>query len=177
MLSIIIIFLLLIGCIVGLRRGFILQAIHLVGWIIAFIVAFIYYDDLASRLTLWIPYPTIGENTALQVLLDAVNAEAAFYNGVAFFLIFIAVKIILQIIGSMLTFVTNIPVLRQLNLWLGGILGFLETYLFIFILLYMAALIPIEQVQDYIEGSWVAKGIVNNTPVFSQQIYELFFRK
>lgn len=177
MLSTILLFLLIIGCIVGLRRGFILQAIHLVGWIVAFIVAFIYYDDLASRLTLWIPYPAIGENTELQVLLDALNAETAFYNGIAFFIIFMAVKIVLQIIGSMLTFVTNIPVLKQLNLWLGGILGFLETYLIIFIILYMAALIPMEVVQNYIEGSWVAKGIINNTPVFSGQIYDLFFNK
>lgn len=175
MLNILLIFILFIGLTVGLKRGFILQAIHFISWFIAFFVAAMYYKDLAIRLNLWIPYPTLGDNTALQILLDSVNAEAAFYYGISFFIIFIAVKIVLQIIGSMLDFVANIPIIRPLNLWAGGILGFIETYLIVFVLLYMAALLPIEQVQTAIEQSSIAKGIVNNTPIFSQQIYNMFF--
>ena len=132
MLSLILIFILLIGLIVGLKRGFILQVIHLVSWFIAFFVAAMYYKDLALRLTLWIPYPTLGENPILQILLDAVNAEQAFYYGISFIIIFFGVKIILQIIGSMLDFLSHIPIIRQLNLLAGGLLGFLETYLIVF---------------------------------------------
>ncbi|MFS8631063.1 MAG: CvpA family protein, partial [Bacillales bacterium] len=47
MLSLAIIIILIFGFLVGLKRGFILQVIHLTGSIIAFLVAYIKYDDLA----------------------------------------------------------------------------------------------------------------------------------
>ncbi|MCU9614148.1 CvpA family protein [Caldibacillus lycopersici] len=175
MLTIILIILLIIGFIVGLRRGFILQLIHLTSYFIAFILAASFYKELALRLTLWIPYPTFGDQDTIQSLLNVVNAEEAYYNGIAFFVIFFAVKIILQIIGSMLDFVASIPIIKQLNVWAGGILGFLEIYLMIFILLYLASLLPIEQVQTTIDQSALAKGIIKNTPLFSQQLQEMWF--
>lgn len=175
MLNIVILIILMIGFIVGLKRGFILELIHLTSYFIAFILAAAFYKDLAAHLTLWIPYPQFGDSDALQALLDTVNAETAYYNGISFFVIFFAVKIILQIVGSALDFVANIPILKQLNIWAGGILGFVETYLIIFIVLYIAALLPIEQVQNIIDGSSIAKGIIENTPVFSNQIHDMWF--
>ena len=56
--------------------------------------------------------------------MENVNLEDAYYRAIAFVVIFFAVKIILQIIGSMLDFIAQIPVLKQLNVWAGGILGF-----------------------------------------------------
>ncbi|WP_033828242.1 CvpA family protein [Bacillus andreraoultii] len=175
MLSLILLFFLFIGFIVGLKRGFILQVIHLTSFFIAFIIAMMYYKDLALRLTLWIPYPTIGDSETLKLLLGAMNAEEAFYRGISFFLIFIAVKIVLQIIGSMLDFVANIPIIKQLNIWAGGILGFLEVYLIIFLILYIIALFPINNVQTWIDQSAVAKGIIQHTPILSKQIYNMWF--
>ena len=73
--------------------------------------------------------------------MENVNLEDAYYRAIAFVVIFFAVKIILQIIGSMLDFIAQIPVLKQLNVWAGGLLGFLEVYLIIFIVLFIGALI------------------------------------
>ncbi|MFC4801027.1 CvpA family protein [Neobacillus sp. GCM10023253] len=170
MLDLVIILFLIIGFFVGLKRGFILQLVHLTGFIIAYIAAYIYYDDLAPKLTLWIPYPNLGEDTALKIITDAANMETAFYRAIAFVIIFFAVKVIMQIIGSMFDFIAHLPVLRLLNVWAGGILGFLEVYLIIFIVLYIGALLPIEIFQNMLDGSFMAKAIVNYTPVLSQQI-------
>lgn len=175
MFSMILFFLFFMGFIIGLKRGFILQAIHLTSFFIAFFIAVMYYKDLAVRLTLWIPYPTISDNDTLQLILGAVNAEQAFYRGIAFFIIFFAVKIVLQIIGSMLDFVARFPIIRQLNAWAGGILGFLEIYLISFLILYMMALIPIGKVQTWIDQSWVAKAVIEHTPILSQQLYQMWF--
>src|SRR5690554_1113143 len=175
MLSGIILILLIVGVIVGLRRGFILQLIHFVSFFVAFLVAALFHKQLAEHLTLWIPYPQIGNSEALQALLNTVNAEAAYYNGISFFIIFFAVKIILQIIGSALDFVASIPVLKQVNSWLGGILGLLEVYLILFVILYFADLLPIEQVQNAIDSSSIAKGIIEKTPIFSNQLKNMFF--
>ncbi len=176
MLSMIIVIILIIGFIVGLNRGFIMEILHLFGSIIAFILAALYYDDLASRITLWIPYPDFGDNPALQIFFDVINAEAAYYKGIAFVLIFIITKILLQILANMLDFLARIPVIRQLNVWAGGILGFIEVYLIIFILLYIGALLPIDSIQTAIEGSILAKGIIEKTPIVSGQIKELWLK-
>lgn len=174
MLDLAVLAILVIGFIVGLKRGFILQSIHLAGFIVAFIVAYIYYEQLAPKLTLWIPYPNLGSNTTLHLIFENANLETAYYRAIAFAAIFFAVKILLQIIGSMLDFVANLPILHQLNVWAGGLLGLVEVYLVMFIILYIAALLPIQAIQDPLNDSILAENIIKNTPVFSQQIKQLW---
>ncbi|MEH7116576.1 CvpA family protein [Neobacillus vireti] len=174
MLGLAIIIFLIFGFFVGLKRGFILQLVHLIGFIIAYVAATSYYEELSTKLILWIPYPNFGDAAGLKVLTGSTDMESAFYRAVAFVIIFFAVKVLFQIIGSMLDFIAHLPVLRQLNVLAGGILGFCEVYLIIFILLYIAALIPIDFVQDTLDHSSVAKAIVNHTPILSQQIKSLW---
>lgn len=174
MLDLAVLAILIMGFIVGLKRGFILQSIHLVGFIIAFIVAYIYYDQLAPKLTLWIPYPNLGSNNTLNFIFENADLESAYYRAIAFAAIFFAVKILLQIIGSMLDFVAHLPILRQLNVWAGGLLGLVEVYLILFIVLYIAALLPIQAIQTPLNDSILAENIVINTPILSQQVKQLW---
>lgn len=170
MLDLAIIIILIFGFLIGFKRGFILQAIHMAGFIIAFIIAYMNYDSLAPNLTLWIPYPSFDNDATLNYLFDNENMEGAYYKVIAFVIIFFAAKIILQIIGSMLDFVAHLPVLKALNIWAGGLLGFIEVYLIIFILLYIAALLPIAAIQGPLGDSVFAKLIVEHTPYFSRLI-------
>ncbi|WP_026581835.1 CvpA family protein [Bacillus sp. J33] len=174
MLDLAIIIILIFGFFIGLKRGFILQLIHLTGFIIAFIVARMYYEELAPKLTLWVPYPDFSSDSAIQTLFGNANLEDAYYRAIAFVVIFFAVKILLQIIGSMLDFVAHLPILKQLNVWAGGILGFIEVYLIMFILLYIAALVPIEVLQGPINNSLMAELMVKNTPILSDQLQDMW---
>ncbi|MBU5212506.1 CvpA family protein [Heyndrickxia oleronia] len=172
MINLVILLILVIGFFVGLKRGFILQLIHITGFIIAFIIAYMYFKDLAPHLKLWIPYPALDDNNSIVMLLKGMNLETAYYRAIAFAIIFFAVKIILHIIGSALDFVARLPIIKPLNIWAGGILGFVEVYLIIFILLYIAALLPIDSIQTSLDQSFIAKGIIKNTPFLSKQIEE-----
>jgi uncharacterized membrane protein required for colicin V production len=174
MLDLAVLIILCFGFLIGLRRGFILQLIHLTGFIIASIIAYLYYDQLAPKLILWVPYPNLSTNLTLPSVFDNVNLEDAYYRAIAFVVIFFAVKILLQIIGSMLDFVAQIPVLKQLNIWAGGVLGFIEVYLITFILLFIAALLPIESIQGSLTDSILAEFIIKQTPILSQLIQDLW---
>lgn len=174
MLDLAVLIILCFGFLMGLRRGFILQLIHLTGFIIASIIAYLYYEQLAPRLTLWVPYPNLSTNLTLPSVFDNVNLEDAYYRAIAFVVIFFAVKILLQIIGSMLDFVAQIPVLKQLNIWAGGMLGFIEVYLIMFILLFIAALLPIESIQGSLTDSILAEFMIKQTPILSQLIQDLW---
>ncbi len=175
MLNLILFIILLMGFIIGLRRGFILQIVHLTGFVVAFIVAYLYVGDLAPKLKLWIPYPSVGESQPLAFLVENTDLESAYYRAIAFAMLFFATKIIMQIIGSMLDFLAHLPILKQVNGWAGGVLGFVEVYLIVFILLYIGVLFPIETVQSSINDSTFAKAILQHTPVFSGKIKDLWF--
>lgn len=175
MVDIILLLLLIFGFFIGLKRGFILQLFHLVGFIVAFILAVLYYDQLAAKLALWIPYPELSDESAWADFLQGLPLEIAFYNAIAFAIIFFAVKIVLQIIASMLDFVAELPILHSVNKLLGGILGFVEIYLIIFVILYILALTPLSTVQTWINDSGIAMFIVEHTPILSEKIKELWF--
>lgn len=174
MLNIIIILLLIAGFFIGVRRGFILQLIHLSGFIIAYVAAFMYYDDLAPKLKLWIPYPSSADQNSFFSFLNHMDLETTYYRAIAFVIIFIAIKIVMHIIGSMLDFLADLPILRTVNRWLGGVLGFVEIYLVIFILLYLGALTPFMGLGKAIDGSSAAHFIIENTPVFSEKIKNMW---
>ncbi|GIO21741.1 CvpA family protein [Oceanobacillus sp. J11TS1] len=175
MINLILIILLLFGVMMGLKRGFILQLFHLTGFIIAFLVAVMYYRPFAEKLSLYIPYPDLTGDGAWSEFLQNLPVEAAFYNAISFAVIFFAVKVILQIIASMLDFVAAIPVISFINKILGAVLGFVEVYLISFIILYILALAPIASVQEAIQGSSIAMRMVEHTPYFSELIFELWF--
>lgn len=175
MVNFILIILLLFGFLMGLRRGFILQVFHLVGFIIAFIVAALYYDNLAAKLPFWIPYPDLPSDSSWAVFLQSDPMETAFYNAISFAVIFFAVKILLQIIASMLDFVAELPVLHSINRLFGAVLGFVEVYLILFVILYILALTPLGNVQSWINDSFIAKLIIEHTPVLSGQLKDLWF--
>ena len=168
MISIIILLVLIFGFFMGLKRGFVLQLMHLVGFIIAFVVASLYFRKLASQLPYWIPYPDIGSDQIWAVFLNSMPLENAFYNAIAFAIIFFATKIILQIIASMLDF-------RSVNKILGAILGFVEVYFITFIILFVLALLPIESIQVKIKSSFLATLIVDHTPILSKAMESLWF--
>jgi len=175
MLSILIIAFLIFGLLMGLRRGFILQVLHLSGFIISFMIAALNYKKLSPKLSLWIPYPELSSDSTWVQILQSLPLETGFYNGIAFVLIFLASKIVLQIIASMLDFIAELPILNSLNRLLGAVLGFFEMYLIIFIFLYISVLIPLGFIQSAIEESSIALGILDKTPYFSGKIKDLWF--
>jgi len=174
MLDLLMIILFISGFFIGLKRGFILQFIHFTGFIIAFIVAKMYMADLAEKLVLWIPYPSFNSSAPIEMIFQDGNLEDAYYRGIAFVIVFFAVKIILQVIGSMLDFIAHLPILKQFNSMAGGILGFVEVFLIAFIILYFAALVPIEAIQNALHNSILAESMVKHTPILSQDIKELW---
>ncbi|SHG88072.1 CvpA family protein [Ornithinibacillus halophilus] len=175
MIDFILLVLFVLGLLIGLRRGLILQALHLIGFIISFIIASIYFDELAEKLYMWIPYPAMTDESLWAEFLQSLPIESAFYHGISFAIIFFISKIILQIIASMLDLVASLPILNSVNKILGAVLGFLEVYLLLFVFLYIAVLLPVGMVQEWINDSSIALFMLEKTPYFSGKIIDSWF--
>jgi uncharacterized membrane protein required for colicin V production len=131
--------------------------------------------DLASRLSLLITFPdNIQQQSVASFVFDSGTIEDAFYRMIAFAILFFATHIVLRLAGSVLTALTELPILRQLNKWGGGALGFVEVYIIVFILLYIGAVIPVSEIQTPIQQSSIAINIVQNTPYLSSAIQDLW---
>ncbi|QQK80993.1 CvpA family protein [Salicibibacter cibi] len=174
MLSLFILLILFAKFFVGLRRGLVLQFFHLVSFFGSMIVAFVFFSPFADYLRLWLPYPQFLDGSNGGMMIPAFSLESVYYNGIAFAILFFATRILLRMIASLLDFVRYLPIVRTLNNFLGGVLGFIEGYLVVFVLLLVAALIPVESVQDTIVGSTVARLIIEQTPFLSQWLPDIW---
>jgi uncharacterized membrane protein required for colicin V production len=173
MLDLIIVLLLACGFLLGLKRGLILQVVRLTGFIAAYIVAYLYYDDAAPVLKGIIPYPL--ETTAtMHAWLENVSVEDAFYRAIAFVLLFLVTKIVFTLIGHLLNMFAQIPVLKQVNSLGGAVLGFLEVYIILFIVIFAASLLPEQHVQTSLQDAVLPKFIVEDTPILSEKVKELW---
>ncbi|WP_100373706.1 CvpA family protein [Bacillus sp. FJAT-45037] len=176
MLSFILLLLLLMSFFIGRRRGLVLQVIHLIGFVVSLYVAYSYYQEVASYIQLWIPYPQFSSESTVGMIVNSFNGESVYYSGIAFAMLFFGTKILLHIVGSMLDFVAHLPILRSVNSLFGAIFCFIETYLILFILLFVAALLPVDFVQSQLQGSVVAQSMMNYTPFLSDWIKNLWIQ-
>lgn len=170
MFDLILLFLFLGGLITGFRRGLIVQLIHMTGFFIALIVAYLYYIPLSEKFVLWIPYPGVTAASKLSWTVEQLDLDQTFYRVLAFVIIFIVVKFVLQLIASMFDFLKFLPVLGFLSRFGGAILGFIEFYILIFLLLYLMAMLPLDFLQEMIGKSLLADMIFEHTPVISETV-------
>lgn len=174
MLTLVIMIILFIGIYSGVRRGLVLQFVYTLGYIISFFIAHEYYQTLAEKLEMLIPYPQpgIGESMPFYTELQVLHLDIAFYHALAFLIMIGIGWFLTRIVGHMLNSLTYVPVIKQLNSLGGGILGFIMQYAGIFLLLYFLTLIPLDFIQDLLDQSKLATWIVTKTPFLSQTIYE-----
>lgn len=174
MLSFFILIILFCSFFIGRRRGFILQIIHLISFVASIFVAYTYFRELATYIRLWIPYPQFSQDSTVGMIINTFDAESVYYSGIAFAILFFGTKIVLHLLGSMLDFLAHLPILRSFNQLFGGILCFVETYLILLVLMFVAALLPIEMVQEVMQRSLVVQLMMNHTPFISEWLKSLW---
>ena len=165
--TLIIIFLLISGWMNGLRRGFILQVVHLAGFLGSLFIAWYFYDDLAPHLAKIIPAPGSSNGTwgAVESVLPV---QATFYNCIAFIIVLIVARLIIGMIGRTIDGFARLPILRSFNKLLGGVLGLAETYLIVFIAIALFFFIP--GTEHFVRDSGLAMSILEKTPYLSDTL-------
>lgn len=174
MVSLILLGVFVFGFLIGLKRGGMQQLIHLAGFLLSYVITFIFYRPFADYLTLLIPFPELAQ-TDWAIFSEAGAIEAAFYRAIAFALLFFGIKILLQILLSMTNIVTRLPVIRSFNKLTGAILGFVEFYFIAFVILYILALTPVSSIQALIEESFIANLMIKYTPILTQIARAMLF--
>lgn len=178
--DVIIVLSLAFGAVLGFKRGAIRTGVSFVGLVLAIVLAAILRRPVATFMYEYLPFFNFGGLfegiTVLNILL---------YEVIAFFLVFA----ILQIGVGLLSNVANIIekaldftiVLGIPSKIIGIFVGFIETYIYVFIIMYFLTL-PMFNI-GIVNDSKVTDKILNNTPILTntvgntldafQSVYEL----
>ena len=161
---IIIVLILLMGAVVGFKRGVIKSAVTFIGAIVVIILAFYLKNPVSKLMYTYLPFFNFaGDFEGLTVL------NIVIYEALAFVIVYVILMSILQILISVtgviekvlnFTIVLGIP-----SKLLGALFGFFETYLFVFVALFLLSQIPVTNA--YIKDSFVADKIANSSPILS----------
>ncbi|SDQ47057.1 Uncharacterized membrane protein, required for colicin V production [Carnobacterium viridans] len=173
LMTVLIVLILAMGAYSGARRGLVLQFVFTIGYFVSYLLARNYYQLLGSHLELIVPYPSATESSQFVFYDQALgfNLDGAFYNGVAFITILFVGWLITRFVGGLLNAVTLIPVIKQLNTLGGALLNVIVSYIAIFIVLFLLTMVPVDAIQESFNNSWLARTIVEDTPVISAQLY------
>lgn len=104
LLDIIIAAILIVGIVLGWRRGFIKTAVIATSGILSLLVALLLTKP-CSVIFGWLDFPT------------------ALIRIITFILLYIVMKVVLRLMASILTKLFDVPFLRKLNKWMGVILS------------------------------------------------------
>ena len=160
--SIVIVLLILLCGVLGSKRGILKELVIIVGTIVVFAIAFFLKDPIASFFCTYLPF----FNFRIP-LGNLISLNIIFYQLIAFLLVVIVLRLILQIlidVTGVFSKIINATIILALpNKLLGFVVGLLEGYILMFIILNVIA-IPMSGSELFM-FSGVRQFIVNDSPV------------
>ncbi len=173
-LTLAIVFILGIALYSGAKRGLLLQLVLTIGYVLSFWFALRYYQQLRGPIEMSIPYPhaSLTDQFVLFSREAGLQLDHVFYNGTSFVLLLLIGWAVTRLIGGLIGFVSQIPVLRSLNQIGGAVLNVVVNYVGVFLVLLILSTIPLTFVQTQFNQSSIAQIIVTRTPQLSKQMYE-----
>lgn len=161
-----IIIIIIFGGLVGIKRGFIKQFVCSVGSVLSVILAFVFKNSLSMIFYENLPFFKFG-----GVLKGVTVLNIVLYELIAFMLVLLALSIIFKILAGLSSFIEKVLTASLIfgipSKILGAILGLIESYVLVFILLFIFTL-PVFQFNNYImEHSKWSNDILTSTPILS----------
>ncbi|WP_438446548.1 CvpA family protein [Gorillibacterium sp. sgz5001074] len=157
----------------GYRRGLVLQLVSFLSLFVAWLTAYLFYDDLAPWVGRMLPVGAFAEYPGYSFVANGLRLESYIVGAVTFTLILVGVKVGLSAAGHVLNVLVKVPGLNMLNRWSGGLLALVEAALAAAVILHLMALLPYDSVQALLSGSKAAQWAMEWLPVFFGKVKEL----
>lgn len=165
--DVIIVLSLAFGAVLGFKRGAIKTGVSFIGIVLAIVLAAILRRPVANFMYEYFPFFNFGGMfegvTVLNILL---------YEVIAFFLVFSILQIgvgllsnVANIIEKALKFTIILGIPSKI---IGIFVGFIETYIYVFIIMYFLTL-PMFNI-GIVNDSKVTHKILNNTPILTKTV-------
>lgn len=153
------------GAVIGFKRGFFKELVMTVGFLLVFIVSFIFKNPVAQILSLNLPFFEFGSAVKSAVVLNII-----FYQFVAFILVFALAMLLFRIllsISGIIEKILNFTIILGIpSKLLGALVGAVEGYLIAFVVVFVLNQ-PMLDV-GIMSGSKMKDKVLKSTPVLTQ---------
>ena len=164
----------LLGLIIGFRRGLIGQLVSIAGLVAAYLLAYLYYDDLAPWLGQWLPLPSFDTDTAYGSAAQNLHLDRYFLNAVSFLAVFLGVKLLISAAGAVLNIFSKLPGLNFVNKWTGALLGAAEAAVIVVLAVNVMTILPSAVLQDQLKHSASARFILEHMPTIVDPLKDIW---
>lgn len=162
-----IILFILLGTVIGLKRGFTKQLVHSIGFIVIVILSFILKNPISIFFYEHLPFfqftGVLKGVTALNIVIYEMLAFC-----VVFFILTILYQILLLATSIFEKILTATIILGIPSKILGACLGFIQYFIFTFIILYIVSFPCFSS--DVIKKSQLKDPILKHTPILSKTV-------
>ena len=167
----IVILFLLLGAVLGFKKGAIRSLVGLVGTIAVVVIAYYLKNPVAELLYNFVPFFDFSGSWQGLVTLNIL-----LYEGIAYVLVFVILygilSLILKLTGIIEKVLTMTIILGIPSKIIGAILGFLEAVVFSFIILFV--LLQFNGSHTWIKESSVAMSILDKTPLIGTMVSDTY---
>ena len=167
----VVILFLLLGAVLGFKKGAIRSLVGLVGTIAVVVIAYYLKNPVADLLYNFVPFFDFSGNWQGLVTLNIL-----LYESIAYVLVFVILygllSLILRLTGIIEKFLTMTIILGIPSKIIGAVLGFLEAVVFSFIILFV--LLQFNGSHAFIKESTVAMSILDKTPLIGAMVNDTY---
>ena len=169
-----IILILLMGAVVGFKRGIFKSAVMFIGAIVVIVLAYSLKNPVANLLYSFMPFFNFAGDFEGLTTLNLIIYEAIAFV-IVYLLLMVLLRILIKVTGifeKLLNFTIILGIPSKL---LGALFGLVETFLFIFVALFLLNQIP--ATNSIVTSSSSASHILSASPILSnitKSYYEAF---
>ena len=165
--NIILIAVLVLGALLGMKRGLIKTAVSLLGTVTIIIISWSLHTPLSNFLIDTLPLfsfaGTLAGLTSITILV---------YNAIAFVVVFVLLYCVLNIVISITGFIDTL--LKFTVIWIvpskigGAIIGLIETWVFAYLVLFVLSQFSLTQ--SIVSSSAVSNFMLDHTPIVGNML-------
>lgn len=163
----ILILFLLLGAVLGFKKGAIKSLVMLVGTVLLVVISYYLKNPVAELLLEYAPFVKFGGSWAGLVTLNIL-----LYEALAYILVFVVLSGILSLLvklSGILEFILKATIILGIpSKIIGAVLGFLEAVVFSFIVLFV--LLQFNGTSSLVNESSMARSIIDKTPLIGHMV-------
>lgn len=167
----VVILFLLLGAVLGFKKGAIRSLVGLVGTIAVVVIAYYLKNPVADLLYNIVPFFDFSGSWQGLVTLNILLYEAIAYV-LVFVVLYSVLSLILKLTGIIEKVLTMTIILGIPSKIIGAVLGFLEAVVFSFIILFV--LLQFNVTHTWIKESSVAMSILDKTPLIGSMVNDTY---
>ncbi len=167
----VVILFLLLGAVLGFKKGAIRSLVGLVGTIAIVVIAYYLKNPVANLLYDFVPFFDFSGSWQGLVTLNILLYESIAYV-LVFVILYSILSLILKLTGLIEKLLTMTIILGIPSKIIGAVLGFLEAVVFSFIVLFV--LLQFNGSHEFIKESTVAMSIIDKTPLIGNMVNDTY---